>query len=410
MRFFGDNHVIRGNFMGGTDFSEIGSAHVDCFQTFDNNGEYGHDILIEGNTCYNFHQGFMGEASFHHDISHITFRNNVFAHGLAWGLSVHDIHHITVENNTFYDIQHHGAGFRDSSHSNLVVNNIFMDTGTSYWAADGGSVSGDHNLIFGSNEPGTPGPHDLIGVDPSLADPEGNDFHPLPGSPAIDAGQVRPDVTVDLEGVPRPQGAGFDIGAYEFGGPSPTFLDVPASHWAFEDIEILYDGGYIAGCSLEPLKYCPDRTMDRAESAVFILRGVHGASFEPPLPAEPIFSDVGLSEWFADWTAQLWVDGYTAGCGTDPLRYCPGRQHTHAEGSVFFLRMKHGADYVPPPAEGLFEDVAPDAWYADWVEAAYREGILPLCQTEPQSLACPESPLDRATGAFMMVRAKGLDQ
>jgi len=67
----------------------IGSDHVDCFQTFDNNGESLRDVLVEGNTCMDFHQGFMGEASFHQASSNITFRNNVFAHGGAWGLSVH---------------------------------------------------------------------------------------------------------------------------------------------------------------------------------------------------------------------------------------------------------------------------------------------------------------------------------
>ncbi|MFN2133342.1 MAG: hypothetical protein ACK2VD_22655 [Anaerolineae bacterium] len=39
-RIFGDNHVIRSNVFHGTLFSETGAAHVDCFQTFDNHGEY----------------------------------------------------------------------------------------------------------------------------------------------------------------------------------------------------------------------------------------------------------------------------------------------------------------------------------------------------------------------------------
>ena len=37
----------------------------------------------------------------------------------------------------------------------------------------------------------------------------------LPGSPAIDAGRVVPGVTADQRGVPRPQGAAPDIGAFE---------------------------------------------------------------------------------------------------------------------------------------------------------------------------------------------------
>jgi hypothetical protein len=83
------------------------------------------------------------------------------------------------------------------------------------------------------------------------------------------------------------------------------------------------------------------------------------------------------------------------------------REHTRAEGSVFFLRIKNGVGYVPPPATGLFTDVDTSAWYAPWVEAAYVEGLLPACQDSPLQF-CPEDPLNRAWAAYMMVMAKGL--
>jgi hypothetical protein len=37
----------------------------------------------------------------------------------------------------------------------------------------------------------------------------------LPGSPALDAGQTLAWLPVDLELQPRPQGAGYDLGAFE---------------------------------------------------------------------------------------------------------------------------------------------------------------------------------------------------
>jgi parallel beta-helix repeat protein len=43
----------------------------------------------------------------------------------------------------------------------------------------------------------------------------GADFHLAPTSDAIDAGEPRADVAADLEGIPRPQGTGWDAGAYE---------------------------------------------------------------------------------------------------------------------------------------------------------------------------------------------------
>lgn len=217
MRFFGDDHVIRGNHLHGTQFSEIGSAHVDCFQTFDNNGEFVHDVVIEGNTCTDFHQGFMGEGHYYHDVTRITFRNNVFAHGGAWGLCVQDISYLTAVNNTFVDIQHHGIGVSGSyGHHATIVSNIFYDTGTSYWFPSGSGSTGDHNLVYGSSSPPVSGVHDLLGVDPLFVDAAAGNYGLTPSSPAVDAGAWRTEVDGDLDGTPRPQGVGWDIGAFEY--------------------------------------------------------------------------------------------------------------------------------------------------------------------------------------------------
>src|SRR5262249_48837205 len=43
----------------------------------------------------------------------------------------------------------------------------------------------------------------------------GADFHLLPGAPAADAGSATGAPALDLDGNPRPVGAGVDIGAYE---------------------------------------------------------------------------------------------------------------------------------------------------------------------------------------------------
>ena len=46
----------------------------------------------------------------------------------------------------------------------------------------------------------------------------GGNFHLMVGSDPIDAGEDV-GITVDIEGTARPQGGGFDIGAYEFKTP-----------------------------------------------------------------------------------------------------------------------------------------------------------------------------------------------
>jgi murein DD-endopeptidase MepM/ murein hydrolase activator NlpD len=194
--------------------------------------------------------------------------------------------------------------------------------------------------------------------------------------------------------------------------PSPTptliFGDVPDSYWAAPYINALFNAGYVAGCSAEPRLYCPEDTMTRAEGAVFVERGIRGGGFMPANPTEKVFSDVKLSDWFAPWVDALWRDGFTAGCSLTELKYCPNQGHTRAEGAVFYLRMLNGSSYTPPPASSMsFSDVAPEAWYADWVEAAYQAGLLLPCRSEPDLAYCPEDPLLRSVGAYMMVAAKG---
>jgi bacillolysin len=212
---------------------------------------------------------------------------------------------------------------------------------------------------------------------------------------------------------------GLDSGVYDWGWwiddvaiyncVTPTFNDVPPDHWGFVYIELIYQDGFVAGCSADPPLYCPENGMTRAEGAVFVERGIHGGGYLPPDPGSQVFADVPLTEWYAKWATGLWDDGYTAGCGTDPLIYCPLVTHSRAEGAVFYLRMLNGAGYVPPtPSVQIFSDVPLTEWYAKWVNAAWEAGIVLACATTPDLMYCPNDALDRSTAAYMMVQSKEL--
>ena len=90
-----------------------------------------------------------------------------------------------------------------------------------------------HNIILSSNGWTRVGfdNSDLIGVNPKLG-PLQNNGGPtrthalLPGSPAIDAGDPVGAPSEDERGVPRPQGPGVDIGAFEYQYPVFTFVQV----------------------------------------------------------------------------------------------------------------------------------------------------------------------------------------
>jgi hypothetical protein len=148
--------------------------------------------------------------------------------------------------------------------------------------------------------------------------------------------------------------------------------------------------------------------MSRAEAAVFVERGIKDLSFFPEDPTVQIFDDVPLDSWAAKWVTVLWEDGYTAGCSITPPLYCPWQGNTRAEGSVFFLKMLYGSDFMPEqPTVQRFADVPLDMWYAKWVHAADDAGLLLPCETSPELMFCPDTPLTRDWSAYMMVQAKG---
>jgi len=92
----------------------------------------------------------------------------------------------------------------------------------------GGTVTEDYNLFYGNitDTVGvTMGAHSLVG-DPRFIDPAHDDYHLALGSAAIDHG-VDAVAYTDLDGNVRPIGPGFDIGAYEYQGPTyRAFLPV----------------------------------------------------------------------------------------------------------------------------------------------------------------------------------------
>ena len=97
--------------------------------------------------------------------------------------------------------------------------------------------------------------HSLVAW-PNFVDPDNRDFHLLYNSPAIDAGGT-PDfdalapsylnigVTTDYDGAVRPQGAGYDIGAYEYTPlPMVTGVLVASSAWSSNFLNSLGGVGY----------------------------------------------------------------------------------------------------------------------------------------------------------------------
>ncbi len=118
------------------------------------------------------------------------------------------VHDVTAINNVCYSNPRYGILSNFSTSYNMLFrNNICYQNGTDMWLQSG-SNSQDHNLI---------------GTNPQFIDASAGNFRLQSISPAIDSGNATLAPGFDLDGMARPHGAGFDIGAYEYGSTTPAF-------------------------------------------------------------------------------------------------------------------------------------------------------------------------------------------
>lgn len=125
------------------------------------------------------------------------------------------------------------------------------------------------------------------------------------------------------------------------GGDPPAasetrFNDVDAAGFHAPFIERMADRGVTRGCG-DLTGFCPDRTVTRAEMAVFLSRAYQLAD-----APDPGFVDVPADAWYATDVAKLAASGITTGCG-DRSGFCPGRATTRGEMATFLDRAENRA-------------------------------------------------------------------
>ena len=112
-------------------------------------------------------------------------------------------------------------------------NNIAYQLSGEFFTNSGGTASGltlagSNNIWFGGNQAAPSWTTSNIIADPLFVNTSINNFHLQSGSPAVDAGitisssnsfngyQVWNGMPMDRDGVTRPQGSAYDVGAYEY--------------------------------------------------------------------------------------------------------------------------------------------------------------------------------------------------
>jgi parallel beta-helix repeat protein len=131
----------------------------------------------------------------------------------GWGFFVaYGVRNAKLFNNTVYGNDLEGIYIDADADGTVVKNNIvygnlrgpITDTGT--------------NTVLSNN----------LTINPSFIDPVHDNFKIQPASAAIDEGVVLSEVPNDFDGVPRPQGSAYDVGAYEYRA-GPVLPNPPAN-------------------------------------------------------------------------------------------------------------------------------------------------------------------------------------
>ncbi|MFL6141654.1 MAG: choice-of-anchor Q domain-containing protein [Labedaea sp.] len=237
------NYAVRGNRIA--DVGGIGIRNDGVFGPFVPG--INTNAAIEGNTIHDVGFGVGGPAIGADGLQDSVVRNNLVYDAHGTGLSFAMVNasdgsknDLVVNNTVVMAADAAGAAFRVAKGPNTgltVLNNIFL-TRNADRNADGAysyAIDATAGSTFDFNVVTNPvarhvslkrwqqqgfDTHSIAVPSGTLAtvfvDPAADDYHLAPGSPAIDAGTATQAPATDLDGNPRPQGDGFDIGAYEF--------------------------------------------------------------------------------------------------------------------------------------------------------------------------------------------------
>lgn len=220
LRGLGDNGLfeynrVQNNLIGDPDDDN----HDDGFQswTIGEDGEVGtgevRGVTLRGNLFINatdpnnpLRSSMQGIGCFDGFFVNWVVENNVVITDHWHGISFYGMRDSRIVNNTVIDLDDGQPGppwimvtdHKDGRPSENVVvrNNLATD-----FSFEGINITDDHNLLIEDAN--------ALFVAPPF------DLHLLAAAAAIDAGSVDLAPPLDIDGVHRPQGAGFDLGAYE---------------------------------------------------------------------------------------------------------------------------------------------------------------------------------------------------
>ncbi len=173
-----------------------------------------------------------------------------------------------------------------------------------------------------------------------------------------------------------------------------TFADVPANAWFAAPVSNLVNAGIIDSTQTN---FRPGDFVNRAEMSKW-------AFFVSGLPLETAtaapFKDVAMGEWYTNYIYTLSKNGVVSGDkdsnGAPTGTFRPGDNLNRAEASKMLVNAAQMAENLSGAPH--FPDVASGAWYYNFVETLYNNGVI---NGYPDGTFRPGDNINRAEAAKM---------
>ncbi len=151
--------------------------------------------------------------------------------------------------------------------------------------------------------------------------------------------ECAPGLLCSNEAIPRWMMAVWLVRVLDGSDPEPLgesqFADVDASQWWAAHADRLAELEVTLGCGTEPLRFCPDEPVTRAQMASFLSR-----AFELSAAPTAGFDDID-GNVHAAAVDSLYGSGVTLGCSAEPLQFCPDTATSKAQMAVFLQRARN---------------------------------------------------------------------